>query len=294
MRAMGPQAEARGRSVWKYTALGNEFALIEDCSGIGPEQVREICHPERGVGAHGLLAVVIEEGRTPRVMIWNRDGSSATFSGNGMRCAALHTLVRVGCFGREEARTLDSPAGPVEAWRVGESSVGLALDLGRIEPLQWSETEGSAPTKEYFQHLTRLRCVRRVSFGNEHLLAVCEAETAPVGRPPPLLESLLERLIPVRLLNESSPSFPEGVNVSVAIPFPGEDWQLMTWERGVGNSPSCASAACALAYSEYRVRGGPVSLRVYQGGGDLEVSLGDGALNLVGAARLVCMRTLPV
>jgi diaminopimelate epimerase len=88
--------------------------------------------------------------------------------------------------------------------------------------------------------------------------------------------------------------FPEGVNVELvnvlADPREGADAhiRLRVSERGVGETRSCGTGACAAAYAALADRGAPTgTVLVDVPGGRLSVRIGDGTTVLTGPAVLV-------
>src|SRR5437867_5278745 len=107
----GANASPSGRShqqmipFVKAHALGNDFLLVEQTSQIpadNAELARQICHRNFGIGADGLIPWTSGNGIF-RLRIFNRDGSEAECSGNGLRCAAAY-LIESGRWPKEEIR----------------------------------------------------------------------------------------------------------------------------------------------------------------------------------------------
>ncbi len=55
-------------------------------------------------------------------------------------------------------------------------------------------------------------------------------------------------------LLENHPIFPERANITLARIIDREHIEMRTWERGVGLTKACGSAACATAVSAVRLR----------------------------------------
>ena len=81
------------------------------------------------------------------------------------------------------------------------------------------------------------------------------------------------------------------VNVEI-ISGAGDELTMRVWERGVGETESCGTGACAAvaAAHEWGIAGTKVT--VHQPGGDLEVRLGD-TVTLTGPAEYVCTVDVP-
>ena len=79
----------------KWQALGNDYLIVERANlpePLGPDTVRWLCDPHRGVGADGVLELSPpdEPGFVARLRIFNPDGSEAELSGNGAREAIMY------------------------------------------------------------------------------------------------------------------------------------------------------------------------------------------------------------
>jgi diaminopimelate epimerase len=89
------------KSFFKYQGLGNEFIMLDwqdqpyqEALGFldSPSwatQVQDLCERDNGIGADGLI-VILRAMQQPTVhaLLYNSDGSYASFCGNGARCVA--------------------------------------------------------------------------------------------------------------------------------------------------------------------------------------------------------------
>jgi diaminopimelate epimerase len=70
---------------------------------------------------------------------------------------------------------------------------------------------------------------------------------------------------------ENHPVFPERANISIARILDPARIVLRVWERGVGLTRACGSAACAAAVAAARLKRTGRSVRVTLPGGDLSI-----------------------
>ncbi len=264
----------------------NDFVVLPDPDGaVWPEDrldaamVRRLCDRRAGIGGDGVLRVV----RTARVpdaaevlgsdlgrCEWfmdhrNADGSHAEMCGNGIRLF-LHVLISEGLLDRDSCES-----GVLVGTRAGPRRVGAApggsywVDMG--------------PAREFGTGEARLDghtfAGRAVSMGNPHLAALTDV---PVGS----LDLVEQPAFDPGL-------FPDGVNVElVNVLEPAAHIRLRVHERGVGETRSCGTGACAAAYAalaeEGRVEGTVV---VDVPGGRLSVSVTPETTVLTGPAVLV-------
>ncbi len=263
----------------------NDFVVLPDPDGaVWPEDrldaamVRRLCDRRAGIGGDGVLRVV----RTARVpdaaevlgsdlgrCEWfmdhrNADGSHAEMCGNGIRLF-LHVLISEGLLDRDSCESgvlVGTRAGPR---RVGAAPGGYWVDMG--------------PAREFGTGEARLGghtfAGRAVSMGNPHLAALTDV---PVGS----LDLVEQPAFDPGL-------FPDGVNVElVNVLEPAAHICLRVHERGVGETRSCGTGACAAAYAALAEEGraeGTVVVDVP--GGRLSVSVTPQTTVLTGPAILV-------
>jgi diaminopimelate epimerase len=271
----------------------NDFVVLPDPDGsVWPEDrldaalVTRLCDRRAGLGGDGVLRVV-PSARVPDAAAvlgealpqcqWfmdhrNADGSYAEMCGNGIRLF-LHVLLAEGLLDRATAE-----AGVLVGTRGGPRRVGARpeggywVDMGPARPLGAGETVlGGRRTPGL-----------GVSMGNPHLVCLL-AE--------PVDEVDLSTLPPV-----DPAMFPEGVNVEVvnvlpvAEAVPGADAHIAmrVYERGVGETRSCGTGACAAAYAALDAAGrttGTVAVDVP--GGRLSVGFDGRTTVLTGPAVVV-------
>ena len=119
----------------KWQGLGNHYLIVEREAwplALTPARARRVCDANFGVGGDGVLEVS-DEGGTPRMTVWNPDGSEAENCGNGIRMVAryLEAAGRLPADGRVEVHMGRArfPAGEGrEELRVD----GLAVELAEV------------------------------------------------------------------------------------------------------------------------------------------------------------------
>ena len=269
----------------------NDFVVLPDPDGdVWPESrldadlVRRLCDRRAGVGGDGVLRVVrsVHVPDAPEVLgealercEWfmdhrNADGSHAEMCGNGIRLF-LHVLVTEGLLDRSACE-----AGVLVGTRGGPRRVGATrdgaywVDMGPARPFGEGEARLSG---QVFAGLA-------VSMGNPHLACLTDVD----------IDSLDLAAAP-----EFDPAlFPDGVNVEVInVVEPGTHIRLRVLERGVGETRSCGTGACAAAYAGL-VAGGRTegTVVVDVPGGRLSVQLDAGTTVLTGPAVIVAAGAL--
>lgn len=252
----------------KYQALGNDYLVLDllGCRGCLERVVPvlpRLCSRHLGVGADGLLAFDAAE---RSVRIFNPDGSEAEKSGNGLRIAACHAVLRHGAGERFVLRTRDR-SNSVHVLEVRGGCVVTELDIGRprFDPDRWVVIDTKAG---------QVRC-RPVNVGNPHCVVLGE----PVTR---------ERCLELGPLLERNPLFPNRVNVQLAEVVDRQHARIEIWERGAGYTLASGTSAGAVAAALIHLGLTDSAVQVLMPGGTLAVRQGpDGALVQVGPAQRV-------
>ena len=251
--------------VTKYQALGNDYLVVDlpaDLDQVVPMLPR-LCDRHLGVGADGLLAF----DPTERVVrIFNPDGSEAERSGNGLRIAACHAVLRHGANKRFELHMRDR-GNPVRVIAVNGSTVVTELDIGRpvFDPDRFVFIETA---------VGRSTC-RLVNVGNPHCVVFGE----PVTK---------ERCLELGPLLERDARFPDRTNVQLAEVIDRGRARIEIWERGAGYTLASGTSACAVAAVLIRMEVTERSVQVQMPGGSLAVrQKGSGDLVLAGPAQRV-------
>jgi diaminopimelate epimerase len=196
--------------------------------------------------------------------IYNIDGSEAGACGNGTRCVAW-TLMRD--TDRKEL-TLETAAAVLACTR--QSEWIFTVDMGAPH-LAWNEiplldacpdtTEIELAAEDVAALPEALHAPRRfsaVNMGNPHAVFWVGA-----------VESLDFRTIGAHY--ENLPLFPERANISFAQVLGREHVLLKVWERGVGATRACGSAACATLVAGARKGLLDRAARISLPGGDLHI-----------------------
>lgn len=250
----------------KLQATGNDFLVTTD--PVTPSQAIALCDRNRGVGADGLIALGAGSGGADCTMtLFNADGGLAEMSGNGIRCLAWVAHRRG--LGNGTRLVVDTGSGRRAVDLVvdpgTDAVIAATVDMG---PVTFDPPaipfDGSSPFDvEAEFHGTAYRG-DAAGMGNPHLvLLVDDPETARVVQHGSRLEHDVR--------------FPNRTNIEFFAPTRGEADALTvrTWERGVGETLSCGTGACAAAAVAHRRGLVGTRVTVHERGGDLTVELGD-------------------
>ena len=246
----------------------NDFVLLPDLDGrleLTPAQVAAICDRRGGIGADGVLRIARDTtGDAPWFMDYrNADGSTAEMCGNGIRLFARY-LVDAGLApsGEVDINTRDG----VKQVRLGDRG-DVTVDMG--------VARFSGPENITVAVDGRIWPATAVDVGNPHAVAFVDA-LADAGDLclPPVVD----------------PQFPNGVNVEFVAREGDRHLTMRVHERGVGETRSCGTGACAAMVAAARADGAPPasSYTVDVPGGRLtDATRADGRVELTGPAVIV-------
>lgn len=273
---------AGGIPFLKGHGTGNDFVVLPDADGqldLTPDLVRRLCDRRFGIGGDGVLRVVradrAGQGGDPSGAAdgarWfmdyhNADGSIAEMCGNGVRVYARF-LVDAGWESAGDL-LLATRGGPkqVHVPASGDVTVDMGTPLvqdGPIEAALGDRTYSGQP----------------VSMGNPHLVVALHSVEELTA-----LDLTQSVTVPPAV-------FPTGVNLefyveaTAASRASGPPLQMRVHERGVGETLSCGTGACAVAVAALQKPG--ATREVLVPGGRLSVEWTDETLFLRGPAELI-------
>ena len=280
----------------KGLCTGNDFVLFTDPDG-GVEydeaMARELADRQHGMGADGVIRAVLSaslpEGQalleTEPDAQWfmdyrNADGRPAKMGGNGARVYAAY-LADQGLAELPDGGsiTIGTRAGVVHVHREGHS---YSVDMGTWSfPGGQAAVRGGRDTQVVVQGLGRELPGLSVDVGNSHVVTRVSAEELAMidlSQPPVL-----------------SPPPADGATVEFAVVAPTGPCDatghihMRVFGRGVGETQSCGTGACAAALAAWAWSGptGPTCWTVQTPGGTLTVRLLGDQIELTGPVMLL-------
>jgi diaminopimelate epimerase len=250
-----------GRTIARMNGAGNAILVLDMRGSRAYPRVEDARAIHRAPGLSYDQMMVLRNPKTAGtaadVLIYNSDGTLAGACGNGARCVADRLCRELGV----SAINIETEAGLIACERLGPWSYRVDMGAPRLDwdaiPLQHAVPDtrrvdlwpdGEAPAE--------LGLASVVNMGNPHavffvpdLTLIDAADLGP------------------RI--EDDPIFPEKANVTFAEVLARDDVRVRVWERGVGLTLACGSAACATLVAAARLglmeRTGTVRLP----GGDL-------------------------
>jgi len=256
---------------FKGHGTGNDFILIPDLENrllLTEEQIRTLCDRHVGLGADGVIRVARDAATGMLFMDYrNADGSIAEMCGNGAR-VFVRVLQGLGHM-QESSIEFLTRGGTVRADVHEDSSISIVM----------------GPATEVVTETTPTVLVGSMTWPAVGVLA-----------PNPHAVVFVENLAHAGGLLEmpavdAGGAFPEGVNVEFVESRGTRHVAMRVYERGVGETQSCGTGACAVVWAASRAtpdspRG--VEWRVDVPGGTVYVSeKANGDLVLRGPAVIV-------
>ncbi|WP_068085361.1 diaminopimelate epimerase [Polycladidibacter stylochi] len=244
--------------------LGNDFVVFDarqDPLALKPAQIAAIGNRQSGIGFDQMVTVERStNGGYAFMRIHNCDGSQVDACGNATRCIGRLLLGEAGL----KAVTIETNAGLLQAFS-RESESKVAVDMG-VPRLGWQDI----PLAEEFADTTQIE----LQIGPIDAPVLHSPSVVNVGNPHAIFWVVdvnayeLDKLGP---LLENHPIFPEKANISIAHVVNRNEIRLRVWERGVGLTEACGTAACATAVAAIRKNLCERLVQVHLPGGTIEI-----------------------
>jgi len=221
----------------KMNGLGNGFVVFDARKRpvTLPAEAIRVLGGEGGIGFDQMITLEASPaGADVFMRIHNRDGGEVEACGNATRCIGWLMMAESG----RDSASIETAAGLLRAFDTGRPE-WVTVDMG--EPrFGWRDI----PLAEEFRDTRAielqigpidapiLHSPSAVNIGNPHAIFwVDDVEAYDLARFGPLLEH--------------HPIFPERANISLAHVTAPDAITVKTWERGVGLTRACGTAACA-------------------------------------------------
>lgn len=255
---------------FKYHALGNsyivlrtaDFADASDFSNtVNNNLIQRICNQNFGIGSDGvLLDCTSAADTTPRLRIFNPDGSEAEKSGNGIRifCRYLWDQQRVA----DKPFYLDTKGGRVQALVFAEGNQ-VRVEMGQVSfhsdkiPVRGANRD---VLQETIEAGNQTLVYSAATIGNPHCVIFTDNPT----------EAMARELGP---LLENHTQFPNRTNVQFVKVVNKREIQVEIWERGAGYTLASGSSSCAAAAVAHKLGYCGPDILVRLAGGDISINI---------------------
>jgi diaminopimelate epimerase len=250
----------------KMNGLGNDFVVVDARAAPvrpRPEVIARLADRANGIGFDQLVTIESSPAGADAFMrIDNADGGEVEACGNASRCVAWLLMQESG----SDAAMIETRAGLLAAHAKGEA---IVVDMGAPR-FGWQEI----PLAEEFGDTRAIE----LQIGPIEAPVLHSPSVVNVGNPHAIfwVDDVwghdLERFGP---LLENHPIFPQRANISLAQVSAPDAIILRTWERGVGLTRACGTAACAALAAAVRTGRTGRAATVTLPGGELQIRWGD-------------------
>jgi diaminopimelate epimerase len=266
--------------------LGNDFVVFDARRtpiAMDEAKARAIADRKTGIGCDQLIVLEPSAKADVTMRIWNNEGGEVESCGNATRCIA--DLL----FDEKKSRraTIDTKGGYLVAEKGGDRLVTVDMGAPRFD---WQDI----PLSEKF-HDTRYidlfigpadaPLIDRpsvVNVGNPHCIFwVSDLDVVDLAKVGPMLEH--------------HPLFPQRANITLTRIDARDHVVIKVWERGVGLTQACGTAACAVMAAGFRLKRLDRKATVTLPGGDLfmEIRESDGHVIMTGPVAYEFEGVLP-
>jgi len=227
----------------KMNGLGNDFVVLDARARVIPmnaEIASAISDRRTGIGCDQLIILENDRHADAFMRIRNSTGGEVDACGNATRCVGDILMTETG----SASATIRTNAGLLECSRSSEPGI-ITADMGKPK-LKWDQIPIAedmdtrlielqiGPIDEPILHSPSV-----VNVGNPHCIFwVDDIDAYDLENIGPMLEH--------------HPMFPQRANISLAHVTSRKDITLKVWERGVGITQACGSAACAVLVAASR------------------------------------------
>ncbi len=230
----------------KIHSLGNDFLIIDESeTPVTKEKeplARLMCKRHTGIGADGLLVISIKDKSKGLVdfRIFNADGTEPEVSGNGLRCAASYLYYQKKI--ESDHIFFSTTVGQRKCKLIEQNnqSFKLKIEMGvpRFSSNEIPFDDGSVHDRIIDYPLSINKKIfpsTLVSIGNPHCGIFFDRFPARIE-----WQQLGYEI-------EFHPFFPNRINIEFIRVLNRKEIEVLFWERGVGETLSSGSGACAAA-----------------------------------------------
>ena len=223
---------------YKMDGLGNDFVIFDNRKksiSLAKDQIVKISD-RNSIGCDQIIFIDKDESSNAFLKFYNSDGGEISACGNGSRCVAYLLMKE----NNKKKISLRTKAGTLLAGLNDNNLVTINMGKPNFEwkniPLSKDMDNKNLKIKINTIDGKEIMGGFSLNVGNPHVIFFVEN----------LNKFNLEEIGPKI---ESHSFFPEKCNVTLATIKNKKNVQIKVWERGVGLSKACGTAACATAVS---------------------------------------------
>jgi diaminopimelate epimerase len=254
------------------SAAGNDFIIIDlrkKNFNLSKNQIEKLSQ-RNVIGCDQFI--ILKESSNGKINvymeIYNSDGSSSDACGNATRCTALLLFEE---FNLDEV-TIETAAGVLKSIKHKDS---ITVNMGKAK-FEWQDIPLSKPIKSNNIIINGLN-FSYVNIGNPHIVSFLDRE---------LTDKDFFKYGPEL---ENNILFPKKTNIEFVTKINNSHLKARVWERGVGETLSCGSGACAVGVLALRDKIIDCKeVKISFKGGDIYISLNkEGEILMRGGATKI-------
>lgn len=219
---------------------------------------QDISNVRFGIGSDGLVLMEEDEDSLCLMRIFNSDGSEAKMCGNALRCVAYLLAEE----GHNNPLVINTLSGFRQA-EVDKNTKIVRVNMG-VPKLVKKYCSGTLSGNI-------------IDIGNEHLIVNNQS-----------LNLTRAEFLKLAEEKQSSPDFPDGINIELIKIIDRNTIEALVFERGSGLTYACGSGASALFWDCYQQGIVSDSVKIKLDGGDVKISLNDNNVILEGNVSSIC------
>lgn len=220
----------------KMQSLSNDFIVIDAITqkiSLSSEKIKFLSNRRLGIGCDQIL--IIESSNKKNIdfyyRIFNSDGNEVFQCGNGARCVAK--FLKIKKLTKKNKIIINTKTSYMILSFISKNNfIKVNMGCPKFAPQDIPYLSNKIHDNYKINFNNKTIKFHIVSIGNPH----CIIETENVYS---------ENINEIAFFLLKHKNFPHGVNVSFMERMDSKNIRLRVYERGVGETPSCGSAACA-------------------------------------------------
>ncbi len=265
----------------KLHGIGNDFIIFDGINQDLPQYsglAKKVCNRHFGIGADGMIVVEQSQKADIKMVFFNADGTQAPMCGNGIRCFSKfvyeNNLVNKKDFTVDTLAGIMKPKLFVKNNEVIEVKVNLGKPIFKpnIIPIKTEEDEFINKSIEV---CGKKFDISAVMVGSVHAVIFVDD----------LSQIDIEHVGPAI---EKHELFPKGINVNFCKVVKNNKLEILTWERGVGQTLACGTGASSCAVISKIVNNTAEIVDISLLGGNVKIEQKDNNVYMTGPAQFIC------
>ncbi len=266
----------------KMHGLGNDFIIFNGISQNISDYHKlaiKVCDRHFGIGADGMMIVEKSDQSDIKMVFYNADGSEAPMCGNGIRCFCKfvfdNNILQKKDFDVETLAGIMETEVMVKDNKVDKVTVNLGSPNYSVSKIPVDIIEEKY-IDETIKILNKEYNISAVFLGSSHAIVYVDSlKDINVSKIGPLIEN--HKL------------FPNKINVNFCKVNNRNSIEVLTWERGVGQTLACGTGACSSAVVSSLLDKTENKVDVHLLGGVVKVEKRENNdVYMTGPAELIC------